>query len=95
MLEHAFPSVILQAMTCGLPVISYERGGPKEIIQNGKTGFLIPPDNIEAAVNAIAQLPTIASHDCRQYVEDNFSLEKLGDRYESWFREIKSKKERM
>lgn len=86
--EEAFGGVIIQAMACGIPVISYARGGPKDIIQHHKTGFLISPDDIGAGVAAITQLDKISPTACRAFVKNNYSLKKLGDTYEAWFKTI-------
>lgn len=85
---EAFGNVAIEALACGVPVISYRRGGPAEIIQDGKTGFLVEPDSVEGLVNAIARLDEIDRYICRQQAEAEFSLEALGDRFEAWFRNI-------
>jgi UDP-glucose:tetrahydrobiopterin glucosyltransferase len=85
---EAFGNVAIEALACGVPVISYRRGGPAEIIQDGKTGFLVEPDSVEGLVNAIARLDTINRSTCRQQAEAEFSLAALGDRFEQWFRDI-------
>jgi UDP-glucose:tetrahydrobiopterin glucosyltransferase len=85
---EAFGNVAIEALACGVPVISYRRGGPAEIIQDGKTGFLVEPDSVEGLVNAIARLDEINRYTCRQQAEAEFSLAALGDRFEDWFREI-------
>ena len=85
---EAFGNVAIEALACGVPVISYRRGGPAEIIQDGKTGFLVEPDNVNGLVNAIARLDTINRYTCRQQAETDFSLAALGDRFENWFRAI-------
>ena len=85
---EAFGNVAIEALACGVPVISYRRGGPAEIIQDGKTGFLVAPDSVEGLVDAIARLDEINRYTCRQQAETEFSLEALGDRFEAWFRNI-------
>lgn len=85
---EAFGNVAIEALACGVPVISYRRGGPAEIVQDGKTGFLIEPDSVTGLVNAIARLDEIDRYTCRQQAETEFSLEALGDRFEKWFRDI-------
>jgi UDP-glucose:tetrahydrobiopterin glucosyltransferase len=85
---EAFGNVAIEALACGVPVISYSRGGPAEIIQAGKTGFLVEPDSVTGLINAVSKLDTINRQDCRQQAETEFSLEALGLRFENWFRKI-------
>lgn len=85
---EAFGNVAIEALACGVPVISYRRGGPAEIIQDGKTGWLVEPDQIEGLVTAISQLDQINRSHCRQQAEKQYSLEALGDRTEKWFHQI-------
>ncbi|ELR99193.1 glycosyltransferase family 4 protein [Gloeocapsa sp. PCC 73106] len=85
---EAFGNVAIEAMACGVPVISYARGGPTEIIRQGETGFLVPPDQVSGLVTAIESLDQIDRCNCRLQAEREYSLEALGDRFESWFDKI-------
>jgi len=85
---EAFGNVAIEALACGVPVIAYRRGGPAEIIQDGKTGFLVEPDSIAGLVAAIARLNEIDRYICRQQAEIEYSLAALGDRFEQWFHNI-------
>ncbi len=82
---EAFGNVAIEALACGVPVISYRRGGPTEIIQQGITGWLVEPDNRNQLVDAIQKLDQIDRSVCRQQAETEYSLEALGDRIEQWF----------
>jgi UDP-glucose:tetrahydrobiopterin glucosyltransferase len=85
---EAFGNVAIEALACGVPVISYRRGGPAEIVKDGKTGFLVEPDSIPGLVDAVSRLDEINRQTCRASAETEFSLEALGDRFEQWFMEI-------
>ena len=87
---EAFGNVAIEALACGVPVISYRRGGPAEIIQDGKTGFLVEPDSVDGLVDALARLDEIDRYTCRQQAEAVFSLSALGDRFDKWFQQLLS-----
>jgi glycosyltransferase involved in cell wall biosynthesis len=69
--EEPFGMVLVEAMACGTPVISYALGATSEIIVNGKNGFLITDPN--DAIRAIKKLSKIKRFDCRLHVEQHFS----------------------
>lgn len=48
-----FGQVLIEGMACGLPAIAVERGGPAHIVDDGETGWLIPPDDRDALCEAI------------------------------------------
>jgi UDP-glucose:tetrahydrobiopterin glucosyltransferase len=82
---EAFGNVAIEALACGVPVIAYRRGGPAEIITDGKTGFLVEPDSIEGLVGAIDRLDEIDRSECRHAAETVFSQSAWGNVMESWF----------
>jgi glycosyltransferase involved in cell wall biosynthesis len=55
---EAFGLALVEAMACGLPVIACAAHGPAEIVRDGETGWLIPPDDEQALAAAIAQAVT-------------------------------------
>ena len=58
-----FGRVIVEAMAMGRPVVASNAGGPTEIIDDGQTGFLVPPNDDEALATRIVELlqdPTMA-----------------------------------
>ena len=89
---EAFGNVAIEALACGVPVIAYRRGGPAEIVEDGKTGFLVEPDSVEGLVEALGKLDTIDRHACRQRVESEYSNQAMGDRIEQWFWDILSQR---
>lgn len=54
---EGFSLVILEAMSCGVPVVSFDCPyGPRNIIKNGEDGILIEPLNYQALAEGICQL---------------------------------------
>jgi glycosyltransferase involved in cell wall biosynthesis len=55
-LPDSFPTVILEAMAAGKPVVATQSGGAAEMVDEGKTGFLIPIADVEKGAKAIERL---------------------------------------
>ncbi len=55
-LSEGMPSVILEAMGCGLPVLASNVGGNNEIVHEGENGFLITGDDIDDLAMKLAKL---------------------------------------
>lgn len=54
---EGLPFVLLEAMTCGTPCISFDcPNGPREVIRNGINGLLTPAENVNALSNSIVEL---------------------------------------
>jgi len=63
-LAEPFGLVLVEAMSLGKAVIAIAAGGPVEIVEQGKTGLLVPPQSPREMAAAIGQL--LASHETRQ-----------------------------
>ena len=55
-LEEGFPIAALDAMAAGLPVVATSVGGVPELIEDGKTGWLVPPRDAEALASRLRSL---------------------------------------
>jgi glycosyltransferase involved in cell wall biosynthesis len=85
-LPERFGLVMAEAMGAGVPVIAYDRGSPREVIADGKTGFVVR--DVEQAVEAVSKIEQIKPSDCRKHVEENFSIKKMVQGYEKVYAEI-------
>ena len=77
-----FPTINIEALACGTPVITYETGGSPEAVDE-KTGIVIEQGNIDALVEAIKQMKEklFSSIDCRKRAEENFDKDKCFKKY--------------
>ncbi len=54
--REPFGRVVIEAMACGKPVVSFRCGGPAEIIQHGKTGLLVRPYDLAEMADGLVRL---------------------------------------
>lgn len=89
-----FGQVIIEAMAAGKPVIATNGGGVPEIVENGRTGILVPMADAEAMAAAICQIlsdPLKAKAmgmRARQRVADRFTIEQTARRVEAVYAEL-------
>ena len=93
-LYEGFSNSLLEALALGLPIVSTDhKFGANEMIEDGKSGLLIPVANPKAMAGAIvrvlkdSELREKLSQNARERAR-NFSLEKMVSEYEKLFREV-------
>jgi glycosyltransferase involved in cell wall biosynthesis len=93
--DESFGVSIIEASSCELPVIVSNMGGLPEVVENGKTGFLIPAGDVAAAANKIVLLFKDASLRKkmgiagRDFVVRNYDWKENADRMEKLYSEVK------
>ncbi|MGI9643824.1 MAG: glycosyltransferase [Ilumatobacteraceae bacterium] len=83
--DEAFGNVAIESMATGVPVITYDRGGPAEIVVDGETGFVVPADDVSALAAAVERVDQIDRVVCRQLVEERWSSAAFASRMAAWF----------
>jgi len=77
--EEPFGLSVVEAMACGTPVIAFKRGSMPEVIDDGRTGFLV--SSVEEVVKAVPRVRAIDRSECRKWVEENFTADRMIDDY--------------
>jgi glycosyltransferase involved in cell wall biosynthesis len=86
------PNVVLEAMAAGLPVVATRVEGTQEVIQDGRTGWLISPRSVSELTRALTEViadPAAAQlrGECgRELVQQQFTWEAMVNRYEQLYR---------
>ncbi len=78
-INESFGLVMIEALACGTPVIAFDRGSAKEVIDHGVTGFVCR--SVQEAVASVADIDTISRRTCRQRFEERFTTTKMVDDY--------------
>lgn len=89
--EEPFGLIMVESMSCGTPVIVFDRGSAREVVENGKTGFVVK--NIGEMVKAMKKIDQIDRAACRKRIENLFSYQRMVDDYEKiYYSLVKSSK---
>jgi glycosyltransferase involved in cell wall biosynthesis len=84
--DEPFGMVVVEAMAAGTPVLSYRRGSMPELVEDGGTGYLLEDE--DGFIEALTGIERLSRKRCRQWVEKNFSLERMVDSYERIYRSV-------
>lgn len=93
--NEPFGLVMIEAMACGTPVVAFGRGSVPEIVKDGETGFICPPDDLDCMIKAVKKIYDMPEdryqamrQACRKHVEENFTVEKMVDGYERAYQKV-------
>jgi sugar transferase (PEP-CTERM/EpsH1 system associated) len=92
--SEGLPNSILEAMASGLPVVSTHVGGVEELVENGKTGMLVPSKNAEMLADAVSTLARDAELRRRMGAQGQkkaraeFGLRRMLDEYARFYLEL-------
>lgn len=70
---------MIEAMACGTPVIARPRGSVREVVEEGRTGFIV--DDVSSAVDAVARAGALDRRAIRARCAERFSRDRMVDEY--------------
>lgn len=88
--EDNLPNVLLEALACGTPAVSFAVGGVPEIIEHGETGWLAPPRDVRALAECLRQALEDTgnlrrSRLCRAKALEKYSLKRCAEAYSALY----------
>ena len=86
--DEPFGMAAADAQACGTPVVAFKRGGLAEIVVDGVTGFLVAPDDMQAAADRVRKTAQISRAACREHAERHLDLERSLDAHEQFYRRV-------
>ncbi|MGI6605098.1 MAG: glycosyltransferase [bacterium] len=96
---EGLPNVVMEAMAAAKPVVATSVGGVPELVQEGVTGYMSPPRDVEALAAAMAKMIGLSESERtrmgqagRAHIEANYSLERVVDQWEKLYLELLLKK---
>jgi glycosyltransferase involved in cell wall biosynthesis len=93
-INEGTPVALLEAMAAGKPVVATGVGGVVDVIEDGRTGLLVPAKDVEAFAGALMRLaadPVLRQQlgeTARPAVGDTFSVERLSDNVDRMYQEL-------
>ena len=74
-----FGLVMIESLAVGTPVIAFKNGSVPEILNHGKTGFIV--NNVDEACHELQRIKSISREDCRAEFVERFSSERMASDY--------------
>ena len=84
--EEPFGLAMVEAMVSGTPVIAFRRGAVEEIVDPGRTGFVV--DSVDEMVDAARRVGEIDPLSCAAQARERFSPAQMGRGYEDAYRAV-------
>lgn len=91
---EGMPMVLLESAANALPIVTTDVGGNREVVEDGKTGYLVPAKNADALAQAMTRLMQLSPEARtqmglagRRFIEQHYDLEGVVDRWEQLFEE--------
>ena len=92
---EGMPTVVIESLAVETPIVCTDVGGVREIVADGRSGFIVPSRNPEALATAMSAMMACSEKERRQmgafgrqHIEDNFSLDLVVGRWSGLLNEL-------
>lgn len=86
LVEETSSLVAMEAASCGTPVIAFRAGALPEVIEDGRTGFIV--DDVDGMAAAIPRLGEIDPETCRAVARQRFGVDRMAETYINYYLEL-------
>ena len=88
--HEGLPNAIMEALAAGTPVVATDVGGVRELVEDGASGFIVPPRQPERLAEGLERLMSLSAGERsamgrvgRRHIEENFALDHVLDEWEA------------
>ncbi|TDH58896.1 glycosyltransferase family 4 protein [Dankookia rubra] len=81
-----FGLVMIEAMACGVPIIAFDHGSVREVLEDGLTGFIV--DGMDAAVRAVDRVPALSRAAVRRRFEQRFTARRMAEDHVALYEQL-------
>ena len=84
-----FGLVMIEALACGVPIVAFRGGSVPEVIEHGRTGFVV--ESLDDAIAATRRVTTLDRADCRRSFDQRFTVTRMAAEYVRLYHEVQQR----
>lgn len=84
--DEPFGLVMIESMACGTPVVAFDGGSVREVLEDGVTGFIV--QSVEEATVAVPKAIALDRQRCRAVFDERFTSRRMAEDYLSIYRSL-------
>ena len=86
--DEPFGLAAAEAQAAGTPVVGYRAGALAEVVDEGRSGFLVEPGDVDAAAAALGRVGGLSRQACRRHAEENLDIAATAAAHERLYAEL-------
>lgn len=84
--DEPFGLVMVEAMASGTPVIAFDKGSVPEVIEDGRSGFIVKSE--DQMIDAVKKIDSLDRRYCHDYAVNKFNIENMVDGYINAYKQV-------